>query len=87
MTLNFPNASRSYDPEKHCVSFWGYDATFEIAFDLHEDALRRLNPQGRRDEASLLTVFDGNRGQIERVAGVAYNRQRKRYLRLSAADF
>ena len=28
--LKFPNASRSYDPTRHCVRFWGHDGALEI---------------------------------------------------------
>lgn len=87
MTLSFPNASRSYDPTRRCVSFWGHDATFEIAFHVDADALRRISPQLTFDESALLQVFDGNRDRIERVAGTAYARRRQNHHTLSASDF
>ena len=87
MSLSFPNASRSYDPTRHSVSFWGYDSAFEIAFHVGEDALQRVSPGAHGDEASLLRAFDANRARIELVAGRAYSRRRQNYLRLSAADF
>jgi hypothetical protein len=87
MGLSFPNASRSYDRVRRCVSFWGHEATFEIAFHMDEDALQRISPDTKQDEASLLHVFDANRVQIERVAGKAHSRRRQNYHRLSASDF
>jgi hypothetical protein len=87
MTLHFPNASRTYNPTGHCVSFWGHDSAFEIAFHVDEGALQQISPDAGGDEASLLHAFDANRARIEKVAGKAYSRQRKNYLRLSASDF
>jgi hypothetical protein len=88
MSLHFPNASRSYDPARHCVCFWGHDSTFEIAFSLDEEALGKISPYADRDEASLLHVFDVNRARIEEAAIAAYSRSRQRqsYHRLSASD-
>jgi Protein of unknown function (DUF1488) len=89
MTLQFPNASRNYDPARHCVCFWGHDSTFEISFSLDEEALGKISPYADRDETSLLHVFDVNRARIEEAASVAYSRSRQRqsYHRLSASDF
>ncbi|VFU07525.1 conserved protein of unknown function [Methylocella tundrae] len=87
MTLHFPNASRSYDPVKRCVSFWGHESTFEIAFHLDEEALERISPEVRRNEASLLEAFDVNRVQIERAALSAYARRRQSFCHLTASDF
>src|SRR5436309_8177439 len=30
MTLNFPNASRSYDPAEGFIRFWGHDGALEV---------------------------------------------------------
>src|ERR1700722_2372282 len=49
MALHFPNASRSYDATRHCVSFWGYDSAFEIAFHLEEKALQQISRETRAD--------------------------------------
>jgi hypothetical protein len=87
MSLSFPNASRRYDRSRHCVSFWGYDSAFEIAFHVGEDALQRVSPGAQPDEASLLRAFDANRARIEQAAGNAYSRRRQNYHRLSASDF
>ncbi len=87
MSLSFPNASRVFHPTKRFVSFWGHDASFEIAFQVDEDVLQRLSPHKEADEDTLLRVFDMNRGKIERAAQSAYSRRREPYLRLSASDF
>lgn len=87
MTLNFPNQSRSYDEGRGCVSFWGHEASFEVAFQVETDALRRLSPAVSDDEASLLRAFDGNRTRIQHVASRVYSRGRRSYFRLSASDF
>ncbi|MDQ0506766.1 DUF1488 family protein [Xanthobacter agilis] len=87
MSLHFPNVSRSYDPVRRCVTFWGHDSTFEIAFHLDEDVLHRFSPEARQDEAASLEVFDMNRARIERVACGVYARRRQSFHHLSAADF
>jgi len=87
MGLHFPNASRSFDQSRRCVSFWGYDSAFEIAFHVEERALQKVSPAVQPDEASLLNAFDANRKRIERVAGRAYSRGRQNYFWLSASDF
>lgn len=87
MSLNFPNASRSYDAARQSVCFWGYDSAFEISFYVGEDALRRISPQSHPDEAALLQAFDANRPRIEKVAAQAYARRRQSFYHLSAPDF
>ncbi|MES1201259.1 MAG: DUF1488 family protein [Pseudomonadota bacterium] len=88
MKIQFPNSSRSYSSARQCVRFRGYDAVFEIAFDLDERALQRLSPGAVNDEASFLEIFDRFRDRIERVASAAYSRKRRTSLLwLSAADF
>lgn len=97
MTLHFPNASRHYNPAKHCVSFRGYDSVFEVAFDLDEEVLLGMSAlssaaEAPRDEASLdeafwLNAFDTHRARIEAVAGAVYTRRHGNQHRLSASDF
>jgi hypothetical protein len=87
MAISFPNSSRSYDPLKRCVRFWGYDSTFEISFYLEEGALQKFSPQPQMDEAVSLRVFDGNRKRIEKAAHAAYERQRRSFYMLSGSDF
>lgn len=87
MSLHFPNASRVYDPVRRCVTFWGHDSTFEIAFHVDDDVLHRFSPRAGQDEAASLQAFDVNRARIERVASGVYARRRQNFNRLSRADF
>jgi hypothetical protein len=41
MDLHFPNPSRSYDPTRRAVQFWGYDHSMEVSFFVAEEALRQ----------------------------------------------
>lgn len=84
MSLHFPNASRNYDATRHCICFWGHDASVEVSFHLAEEALYQISAD--HDEASLLRAFDVNRDRIETAASAAYARKRRTYYRLSAAD-
>jgi hypothetical protein len=85
--LNFPNLSRSFDPGRRAVRFWGHDSAMEWSFFVSEEALRRLQPNMERDEASLLHAFDANRPAIYAAATKAYKRQRKGSYELVVADF
>ncbi|HEX3935992.1 MAG TPA: DUF1488 family protein [Xanthobacteraceae bacterium] len=85
--LNFPNRSRIFDPTRRAVRFWGHDSAMEWSFFVTEDALRRLQPNMERDEASLLLVFDANRAAIQAAATKAFKTGRKGSYELAAADF
>lgn len=87
MTLQFPNASRVVDPVRRCVTFWGHDSAFEVAFHLDADVLTRFCPQSDQDEATSLRTFDTHRQRIERTASGVYARRRKSFYRLSASHF
>ncbi len=87
MTLAFPNASRSLDEERRAIRFWGHQSQFEFTFYLDIEALQRLSPQSGADEASLLRVFDANRGRIEAAAALAHSRGRQSFYRLHASAF
>ncbi len=87
MAISFPNHSRSYDTTCRAVRFWGYDSAMEWSFFVTEDALRRLQPGMRCDEAGLLLAFDSNRTTIYAAAGNAYGRDRKGSYELGVADF
>lgn len=87
MTLNFPNQSRSYDPEHARVRFWGHDSAMEVAFFLSEDALFRMAPETASDEAAILGAFDANRARIMDIARKAYAGKRSHSLILGASDF
>ncbi len=86
MALNFPNQVRSFDAGRACISFWGSDASLEIAFQIELDALHKLGA-GRDDgEAQILAVFDENRTAILNAAASAYGKRRASYHRITAAD-
>jgi len=87
MPLSFPNAARSYDRRKQCVSFWAHDSTLEITFDVEAEALHAICHDDQRTEESLLETFDNNRARIEQLASRAYARHRAAYLRLTTKDF
>jgi hypothetical protein len=44
MSLSFFNESRSYDPTRRAVRFWGHDSAMEASFFVSEDALKRIQP-------------------------------------------
>lgn len=85
--IAFPNTSRSYNAEKRCIRFGGYDAVFEVQFDLDAAVLDILEPGGGRDERGRLRSFDAHRPRIEKVAGAVYARRRSPFVELFAADF
>ena len=87
LALNFPNRSRSYDPRRRCVRFWGHDGAFEICFFVDQGALSAINPDARRDEAGSLSAFDRYRDRILEVAANAYRGHRRESYTLVAADF
>jgi hypothetical protein len=70
VALSFPNPSRSYDPARHCVCFWGYDNAREISFLVDDAMLKKLNPDIGTGEPALLAAFDCNR---DRILGLAQN--------------
>jgi len=87
MTLNFPNQSRSYDPTRHAVRFWGYDSAMETSFFVTEEALKQMQPGVDRDEEGLLSAFDKNRDRIYAAAAKVYSRGRRGSYELDSKDF
>jgi hypothetical protein len=87
MALTFPNQSRSYDTRRRAVRFWGHDSAMEASFFVTEEALRRVQPGLRPDEAALLGAFDANRDLIYATAAKVYARGRKGSYDLVDADF
>ncbi|WP_043420919.1 DUF1488 domain-containing protein [Cupriavidus basilensis] len=77
MALNFPNPSRSYDPSRHCVCFWGYDSSREISFEVDRAVLSSLSPELRPDEPAVLEAFDRHRDHILELARELYSRSRQ----------
>ena len=87
MALNFPNQSRSYDPTLRAVRFWGHDGAMEASFYVNEDALKRIQPSLRSDEAGILSAFDSNRNLIYTAAAKVYGRGRRGAYELIPGDF
>jgi hypothetical protein len=80
MALNFPNESRSYDPARKRVRFWGYDGAIEVSFFVEADALEKLGSSSAEPsgiEAGFLKVFDAARETIHKVADKVYGRSPK----------
>jgi len=73
MSLNFPNASRSYNPVHQSITFWASDRALEITFELDQSALNKLNGKAQTEE-ECLKVFDDNRKLIEEAAERAYKK-------------
>ena len=86
MSLEFPNASRSYDATRCAIRFWGYDTAMEWSFFVTAEALRQVHPAMVQDEAGMLGAFDSNRDQICAAAVKLYRRGRKGSYELGAED-
>jgi hypothetical protein len=84
--LNFPNASRSYDATRRSVRFWGYDGALEVSFFIEEDAVFRIAPETRHNQAAILASFDLNLDRIRKVARNVYSGRKGSYA-LAASDF
>ena len=87
MALNFPNFSRSFDPEGRRVRFWAYDSAMEVSFFVMASALLTLNPNTGSDEAAMLATFDANRDRINAVAKKIHASSRHSFHILEASDF
>jgi hypothetical protein len=85
--IDFPNHSRSYDPTRRAVRFWGHDSAIEASFFIEEDALRRIQPDARRDASGFLSTFDSNRDLICAAAARIYVRGSRGSYDLVAANF
>ena len=72
--IDFPNHSRSYDPTRRVVRFWGHDSAIEASFFISQDALTRIQPGVQLDERGLLNAFDANREKICAAAARVYVR-------------
>jgi hypothetical protein len=85
--IDFPNHSRSYDQTRRAVRFWGHDSAIEASFFISEDALKRIQPNSRGDEVSILNAFDLNRDRICAAAARIYVRGSRGSYDLVAANF
>jgi Protein of unknown function (DUF1488) len=77
MALSFPNRMRSYDATRRAVRFWGHESARESSFFVSEDALKRIHPDMRFDQAGALHAFDVNRELIYATAAKVYARGRR----------
>jgi hypothetical protein len=87
MALSFPNQMRSYDATRRAVRFWGHESAMESSFFVTEDALKRIEPEMRFDQAGALAAFDVNRQLIYTAAAKVYARGRKGSYELVSSDF
>jgi Protein of unknown function (DUF1488). len=85
--IDFPNHSRSYDPTRRAVRFWGHDSAIEASFFIDEDALMRIQPDTHLDESGFLSAFDSNRDLICAAAARVYVRGSRGSYDLVAANF
>jgi Protein of unknown function (DUF1488) len=85
--IDFPNQSRSYDPTRRAVRFWGHDSAIEASFFIAEDALKRIQPDATPDELGFLNAFDSNRDLICAAAARVYVRGSKGSYDLVATNF
>jgi hypothetical protein len=85
--IDFPNHSRSYDPTRRAVRFWGHDSAIEASFFINEDALMRIQPDVQLDESGFLNAFDANREKISTAAAKVYVRGSKGSYDLGVANF
>src|SRR6266511_2856022 len=79
--LSFPNKSRAFDATRRAVRFWGYDSAMEVAFFVTEDALKRVQPHMRLDEAGILRAFDFESGPDLRDGGKGLCAEPQRFIR------
>ena len=87
MNLNFTNPSRSYDPTRRAVRFWGYDSSMEVSFFVTEGALLHLQPSTPAADDGFLHAFDAHRRRIQEVATRVYARGHKGSYELDTRDF
>jgi hypothetical protein len=69
------------------VRFWGHDTALEAAFLVTEEALKRVQPDMRLDEAGCLCAFDANRDLIHAAAAKIYKRGHTGSYHLVSTDF
>ncbi len=85
--IGFPNASRSYDPTRHGVRFWGNDSSMDADFIVSEEALQHLQSGLGEAEADFLRAFDLHRERILEAATKIYKRDNRGMHVVGASDF
>lgn len=60
-SVSSTKAGPIYNATLHAVRFWRHDGAIEASFYVNEDALKRIQPELRPDEAGILDAFDANR--------------------------
>lgn len=85
MTISFLNNSRSYDPRRRRVSFWGYDATVEVTFRLDQAVLGPPDPADAEatDEVAVLKLFDQKIDRIRALARKLYASEKGNYFEIT----
>jgi len=85
MAISFLNNSRSYDPRRRCISFWGYDATVEVTFRLDQAVLGPPDQgdPGATEEVSVLKLFDQKIDRIRALARKLYTSDKKNYFEIT----
>ena len=76
MALSFSNPSRSFDPIRGRVCFWGYDRAMEIAFFAEADIFKKFGIDLDGTETGFLNAFDATRERIHKIANKVYVRDR-----------
>ncbi|MFS8037582.1 DUF1488 family protein [Xanthobacter sp. AM11] len=87
MPLQFPNASRVFDPVRRSVTFWGHDSAFEVAFHLDGDALKRFKFPGRTGRSGISADLRHEPATDRARRKRRLARRRQSFHRLSASDF
>jgi hypothetical protein len=87
LVIDFPNHSRLYDATRRAVRFWGHDSAIKASVFINEDALKRIQLDGRLDESGFLKAFDSNRDLICAAAAKLYVPGSRGSCDLVAANF
>ncbi len=88
MSIGFPNQSRSYDPDRHRIRFWGHDDALEVSFFLEESAIFKIAPRTGNAEAAILAAFDAARDRIMAAAAKVFSPSQPRaFYVLASGDF
>ena len=87
VSLNFPNAIRSYNVSNRDITFWGHDSAIEITFVIELFALQMVRGDMSTDEQALCQTFDQNIKLIHAIAKRVYDKMKGGFHRLTVNDF